>query len=454
MGEREAAFVASLDARVAQILKSCSRCGRCVEVCPTVGPAGIDASDPGAVVAEVLDVLRGDGAPGSRGSRWAETCTGSGRCLTACNDGVNPRFMLAMTRVKLNERKTEAERHATGQKAFHAMSQGVRVLSRLQLPLAFVSDVTRSAQATERVPADVVMYLGCNVLKTPHIALLCLDVLDRIGTRYKVLGGPANCCGVIQFRAGDTRNAGRVGGNTVAGFAATGIPRVLTWCPTCNIQLGEVVMPSTNPGFALEHVVPYIADRLDRLRPHLVRPVLRRVALHEHPGVAGVTEGVLKILGAIPGLELVDLAQPRVGYMCNSLAPVADYKRALHARELGAAEAAGVDCLVGIYHACHRELCAHERDYPFRIVNFLELVGEAMAVERQDLFKQWKIMQDVDRVLAEVAADTATAGLDPEAVRTVMVTAITGEQPLPLGQRAAAPARPPGAPGTGSFFPE
>jgi hypothetical protein len=297
------------------------------------------------------------------------------------------------------------------------------------------------------------MYLGCNVLKTPHIALLCLDVLDRLGTTYRVLGGPANCCGIIQFRAGDTRTAGRIGGNTVAGFAATGIPRVLTWCPTCNIQLGEIVMPSTGPGFALEHVVPYIAARLDRLRPHLVHPVRRRVALHEHPGVAGVTEGVLAILGAIPGLEVVDLDRPRVGYMCNSLAPVADYKRALHAGELAAAEAAGVECLVGVYHACHRELCAHERDYPFRIVNFLELVGEAMGVEHPDLFKQWKLTQDVDRVLAEVAGDVATAGLDPEAVRQVMVAAITGEQPLPLGQRDAG-ARRAADTRTGAFFPE
>ncbi|MGH7308583.1 MAG: 4Fe-4S binding protein, partial [Candidatus Rokuibacteriota bacterium] len=175
MSQREAAFVASLEARVAQILDTCSRCGRCVEVCPTAGPAGVDVRDPGAVVAEVLDILRGDGAPGSRGARWAETCTGSGRCLTACDDGVNPRFMLAMTRVTLNERKAESERQATGEKAFRTMSEGVRVLSRLQLPLAFVSGVTRSAHAEAPKPADVVMYLGCNVLKTPHIALLCLD---------------------------------------------------------------------------------------------------------------------------------------------------------------------------------------------------------------------------------------------------------------------------------------
>ncbi len=449
MTDREATFLQSLDARVDEILDRCSGCGRCVEVCPTAGPAGIDRSEPRAIVAEVLDILRGSGDRASRGARWAETCTGSGACITACEDGVNPRFMLAMTRVRLNQAKIEDERRATGQKAFHTMSRGVKVLSRLQLPPEFLGHVTRSAHADPPAPADVIMYLGCNVLKTPHIALLCLDVLDRIGTTYKVHGGPANCCGILQFRAGDTKGAGRVGGHTVAGFRDSGVPRVLTWCPTCNIQLGEVLMPSmavrgaaggepseasTSPGFALEHVVPYVAARLERLTPHFVRRVEKRVALHEHPGVAGVTEGVLKILGAIPGLEIVDLAQPRVGYMCNSLAPVAAYKRELHANELAAAQAAGVDCLVGIYHACHRELCAHEATLPFQVVNFLELVGEAMGLERPDLFKQWKMMQDVDRVLADLGDRPEAAGLDVETVREVMVAHMLGEQPLPIGR--------------------
>ena len=436
MQTREAAFVAGLEARVQDILANCSACGRCVEVCPTAEPGGVDRRDPRAVVGDVLAILRGEGDPASTGARWAETCTGSGQCLKACDDGVNPRFMLAMTRMKLNEAKAEPTRQANGQKAFNTMTQGVKVLSRLQLPADLVSRVTRSAHASDGPAPDVVLYLGCNVMKTPHIALLCMDVLDRVGARYAVHGGPANCCGVIQFRAGDPKTSGKIGGNTVAGFAATGAAKVLTWCPTCNIQLGEIVMPTTQPAFVLEHVVPFIASRIDTLRTHFVRRVEKRVALHEHPGVGGVTEGVLKILGAIPGLTVVDLAQPRVGYMCNSLAPVPAYKRALHAQELEAAAAAQVDALVGIYHACHRELCAHETSYPFQVVNFLELVGEAMGIDRPDLFKQWKMMQDVDRVLAETSKQIAAAGLDVETVREVMVTAILGEQPLPLGRAA------------------
>src|SRR5712692_9091953 len=126
MSTRETAFVEGLDARVSEIIEHCTACGRCVEVCPTAEPGGVDRSDPRAVVTDVLAILRGEGDPKSAGARWAETCTGSGRCITACEDGVNPRFMLAMTRVKLNERKADTERRANGQKAFHTMSQGVK----------------------------------------------------------------------------------------------------------------------------------------------------------------------------------------------------------------------------------------------------------------------------------------------------------------------------------------
>ncbi|HXG51510.1 MAG TPA: (Fe-S)-binding protein [candidate division Zixibacteria bacterium] len=446
------AFIASLDRRVSEVLDRCSRCGRCVEVCPTAAPAGIDTREPATIVGDVLDILRGAGDATSRGARWAQSCTGSGQCLSVCGDGVNPRFMLAATRLELNQRRAAEERRATGQTGFRTMSAAVKVLSRLQLPAELLARLTRPARAGSGTAPEIVMYLGCNVLKTPHIALLCLEVLDRIGARYEVFGGPANCCGVIQYRAGDARVAGQIGGNTLAGFAATGASRVLTWCPTCNIQLSEIVMPAMEPAFALQHVVPFIASRIELLRPHFVHPVRKRAALHEHPGVAGVTEGAMKILQAIPGLELVDLGLPRVGYMCNSLAPVPAYKRELHARELDAAAAAGVDCLVGIYHACHRELCAHEAASPFKIVNFLELVGEAMGVERQDLFKQWKMMQDVDRVLAEVADQAAAAGLELEAVREVLVAHMLREQPLPVGSRQPAASAP--APPRHGFFPE
>ena len=85
---------------------------------------------------------------------------------------------------------------------FQTMSRGVRVLSRLQIPPETLARFAPSREPRTS-PPDVVFYTGCNVLKTPHIALLCLDILDLLGVDYEVMGGVGQCCGVYQYRAGD-----------------------------------------------------------------------------------------------------------------------------------------------------------------------------------------------------------------------------------------------------------
>ena len=67
----------------------------------------------------------------------------------------------------------------------------------------------------------------------------------------------------------------------------------------------------------------FLARRLDQLRPHLRQRVPMRVALHRHPGVAGVMEAAEEILERIPGVTLVDLKQPAVGLQGVNLARIA-----------------------------------------------------------------------------------------------------------------------------------
>jgi hypothetical protein len=69
-----------------------------------------------------------------------------------------------------------------------------------------------------------------------------------------------------------------------------------------------------------------------------------------------------------------------------------------------------------------------------------------MSVEKPDLFKQWKMMQDIDRILAEVAAHAAAAGLDLESAREVLLANMLGEQPLPIDFRGKSPPEPKAAP--------
>ncbi len=429
-----ATFSEALAARTQDVLDKCTRCGRCFEACPTKVPAGLADKDAKAVTGGVLDIIRG-GNGTAEALRWAQVCSGSGCCIPACPEAINPRFMLALARTAMQRRATAEEQREKGNAAFSKMGRSVRVLSRMQLPADVLMRFRHEAPAQS--PPEVVFYTGCNVLRTPHIVLLSLDILDALGVSYRVMGGPGNCCGILQFRAGDFDAAGRIAYRTTDRFAETGAGKVLVWCPTCAIQIGENVLPGRAgavdaPAYDLEAFVVYLASQLDRLRPLMRYPVNKRVGLHEHPGLAGVCESATRILQAIPGLDYVELEQPQVGYMCNTLQPLPEFKRDMHRGILEAAATAGVTALAGVYHACHRELCSHETDWPFEVVNFLELVGESMGIRREDTFKRLKKMQDTDAILADVMDLVEQHGLALDEVRAVIERDLLGEQPLPL----------------------
>ena len=421
------AFVDSLAARSADVLDACTRCGRCVEVCPMVEPAGLDASRASGIVSGVMDLLAG-GEGNEAAATWANVCTGSGYCIPACEDGVNPRFMLGLARGAVRRREGREPARRDGAKVFSGMSRGVRVLSRMQLPpdlLARINPPSRRRGERPGPAPDVVFYTGCNVLRTPHIALLCLDVLDLLDVRYEVMGGPSACCGIFQYRSGDAEGAGRVGFNTLERLGSAGTEEVLSWCPSCQTQLGEVTLPTFADAngaepFGLTPFIEYVADRLDRLAPLMVHRVERRVALHERPVLPGVVEAARRILRAVPGLDLVELEVPRVGTMSNSLSVLPDFKAKLREREFAAAEAAGVDTLATIFHACHREICHYESGRSFEILNFMELVGESLGLRHEDIYKRLKLMQDVDAIVRDTEDLVEQHGLDLDEVRDVI----------------------------------
>jgi heterodisulfide reductase subunit D len=433
-------FEAALAGRVDGMLDACTKCGACFTACPIAGPAGLGEADPPTVVSGVLDILRLGQGP-AESETWAKACMLSGECIKACDYGVNPRFLLAMARLAMARRNEPRERRKTGVQNFRRMSEDVSILSHLQL-----SDdaLARLGQRPTGQPVsdgdelpDVVFYTGCNVLKTPHIALLCLDIMDAIGTSYKVMGGPTHCCGVIQLRAGDTETSSRFAGNTIDKLARSRTGEVLSWCPSCFVQFTESMLPTFERAtgekpFDMTPFMRFLHRNLDALRPLMKTRVGMRVALHRHPGVAGVMEAAEDILRAVPGIEVVSLGIPAVGLQSINLATLPFYKKELQLKELEAARAAGVDALAAVYHSDHRELCAHERDWPFRIVNVLEIVAESMGFRKEDHYKNLKITQDVDAIVADSADLLKHHGVDLDTARKVIVQGMLADQPLPL----------------------
>jgi Fe-S oxidoreductase len=423
------------------IADACVSCGKCFEACPMTVPAGISGESATDAVNGIRDILK-SGEGNWVAERWSDVCTNSGTCIPACEYGINPRFMMSLAGITRKAKRPAQENRTKAVSVFNTMSRGVKVLSRLQLSPDELARVNPGTQKSERTsPPEVLFYTGCNVLKTPHIALLCLDMMDALGVDYEVMGGSSHCCGVYQFIAGDAAGSGRFAYSTIGKLASANAERVLSWCPSCQIQLGEIALPAYARSYGQASItiapfVEYLATRIDELRPMMTHPVSKRVALNERPTYPGVTEGVKALLGAIPGLELVELDVIRAGAMSNSLSVLPAFKEELRNQEFRAAAGAGVTTLATVYHACHREICQFEQGVEFEIVNFMELIGESMGISEQDLYKRLKIIRDVDAVMAERRDNIALYGLDEETVRAALLTEYWSEQPVGIPKAA------------------
>src|SRR6476659_4617268 len=144
-------FLEALHSRVEETLDACTRCGKCVAACPMVEPAGINlgegAADAPSIVAGVLDLLSGgEGTP--EAERWAQVCTNSGKCIPACDYGVNPRFMVNMARIAAKAKLGDTAVRRGAQQYFMSMARSTRTIARLLLPpeiLARISPKLRPA---------------------------------------------------------------------------------------------------------------------------------------------------------------------------------------------------------------------------------------------------------------------------------------------------------------------
>jgi Fe-S oxidoreductase len=373
------AYADRLEALAGEAADRCTGCGSCFEVCPTAREVGLD---PGAArdrVRELLDLTRG-GPPTEPLQKWLNACDGSARCNAACPEGINVRQWVTIAKMKALEATRPRREGATNAaNRFRHMAQAVRLLASMQLPSATLQRIVAPA---ERRTAEVLFYTGCNVLRTPHIVLNVMDILDALDLDFDVVGGTAHCCGVYQFQEADLPTYERMGHRTFQRFGQSGAAKVLTWCPTCTKNFDELEKDVEPPAFDLGHVSEFLAANLDalktRFKPDLPR---RRVVIHEHLGIGATLQSIATLLQAVPNLELIELPQDSgFSYACGGqAAKFRDREAAIHRALAEGAVAAGADTVVTMYHSCHRALAGAEAVHPLRVVNFTDVLAEALG---------------------------------------------------------------------------
>ena len=240
--------------------------------------------------------------------------------------------------------------------------------------------------APERVPErrSIVLYLGCNVLRTSHMIRTVTALFDRLGLDYVAVGGVAYCCGIVHHRNGDVAAGAAMSHHTVELFKRYQPDEVVMWCPSC-IHFYDDVLARDLP-FRVRHTTEFLVDQVPRLT--FSRRVEARVALHRHVvGEARQREAAAcrRLLEAVPGVDYVDI-EPTLAFdrSCGPTVPQALGQNrwdALVRDELVRAAAAGATTMATIFHGCQRMTCHFEDEQPLAIEHYLS--GFAGARDNQ-----------------------------------------------------------------------
>lgn len=250
-------------------------------------------------------------------------------------------------------------------------------------------------------PERAVFWYGCNMTRHGEVIRATTRLLELVGIDTAPAGGPAHCCG--SPKDASARIAEGMARRTVQAFNASGRATVVTWCPSCHMNMQDSMAPVTPTNFETVHVTEALWARRDRLAPLLARRVEARVLLHAHHGFNGrvaVNDLVPGLLRLIPGITMVEHPYRAPGHMCSSIAAVpgalADAQRAT----LAAMRETGADTLVTIFHSCHRESVALER-HGIRVANWIHLLAQSLGIPAEDEYKVWRNAEDPRAAIGE-----------------------------------------------------
>ncbi|MBI2916935.1 MAG: (Fe-S)-binding protein [Chloroflexi bacterium] len=270
-------------------------------------------------------------------------------------------------------------------------------------------------------PRKVVLYLGCNVLRTPHMVQVVTGIFDKLSLDYVAVGGPTYCCGApfLQDSPDDARDLMQRASGYFAEFRPQ---RVVMWCPGCFHYFQKML--DSKPPYQTQHVTEFLVEHLERMP--LRRPIPRRVALHYHNGDAERERQAACarfLLRAVPELELVSIrSDPRLGLQCTARArhTLGSGWDSIITSQFAQALDQGAEVLASLHHSCHRMLVHLQEAHPVQVEHYLSLLGHSLGLDYEDRYRKYMLLADATRILEAARPCLDANHVDLASARTLV----------------------------------
>lgn len=154
--------------------------------------------------------------------------------------------------------------------------------------------------------------------RAKRIALATVNILNKLGVDFGILGPEESCCGESARKAGDERLFETLAKRNIEVFAKTGVRKILTTSPHC-YHTFKNEYPQFGGDFEVIHITQFLAQLIDEGKIKPTKELNKKVAYHD-PCYLGRHNGIYdeprKVLGSIPGLELIELPDSRQDSLC------------------------------------------------------------------------------------------------------------------------------------------
>jgi heterodisulfide reductase subunit D len=370
-----------------QEMLRCNRCGYCQAACPIYGVLHREPITARGRIQLLRAVSEGRLPLSDTVSRLVYDCTDCASCRVSCPGGVHTDEIFGVARRLLAEngflpptlgeleQRVRSSHNISGEPAEHRLLWAENLK---EMPQGLVG----------KVGAQVVLFTGCvSALYPMAYGILqdLVEILQAARVDFTTLGGEEWCCGYPLLSAG--LPASELVEHNLDAVKALGAQTLITTCPSCYHMWKHEYAPDF---VTVRHSTEFLAELVEAGRVPL-RSLDMRVTYHDPCDLgrkSGVYDAPRIIIRAIPGVELVEMADNRDAALCcggganlESLSP--QLSAAMARRRLEQAQAVAAEAVISACQQCERTLAmaARREKIRIRVMDVVQLLRAALAGE-------------------------------------------------------------------------
>jgi glycolate oxidase iron-sulfur subunit len=410
-----------------KLISDCVHCGFCLPTCPTYQLWGEEADSPRGRVYLMKLASEGQVPLDDDFVGHFDRCLGCMACLTSCPSGVQYEKLIEATRAQIERRHERTSEEKFLRRMIFAVFPYPDRLRLLSLPLwvlqrtgmqslirrsGLLSLLPKRLRVIESLAPDVRFERATEAVPTAGKARLRVGLL--LGCVQRVFFGDVNqatarvlaaegcdvvipqdqgCCGALMTHAGEEEAAVAFARRTIDTFEAAQVDVIAINAAGCGSAMKEYGhLLRDDPVYAkraeaLAAKCRDVSEILVGLEPRAVRhPLTMKVAYHDAchlQHAQRVAAQPRKLLNAIPGLELKEIAEPAT---CCGSAGIYNLLQPETAQQLGQRKArhvinTGAGAIVSGNPGCTLQLRAslEAEGRPIPVLHWVQLVDASIA---------------------------------------------------------------------------